>query len=837
MNLIYDHWKVEALKHKDKILENYKNRYRSYKTFMDEMKTKSLPEQSRTLEDLFSSYDAMRPDTGIFISIEDFLNDPFAYLPIYENVRMWQDVKNEFPLCFLSHYNTWEKREIAQLRGQNAVVGASIVDNLSSIVGFDFFTGIDLKKYERMPSDFAHLNIQNSFVSATITEKITQLKTHLMVGTPLPFEQLELPFDEVLFFPQLEEICHKNPEFFVIGTAFSEITMSNLIFVDGQPIYHKYPGMKERDYAAALYKDLCNGEHRIDVAVAQYMPSKERYAVSLLQLLKTDAPELSKETISSLSAEQKQKYEEELATRMTAAREEYELFYYRIASDDVQDKTEQNYKEKISGFHASDYFYALNQFYEESRNTYAQMCEVYTGQVSAVDYEYLYLFYIDPYGKLDTEACSAAVEALVLGDASKAAPVLDKVVSSFSDLTVQDFLFCNMEELFENLDHYYPLYLKTQLLIKLSAHFPYGIQKRIRDNKNANQLHQSLYLFPIFYSYAQKLSSANGYSFEKTKVLPADAQISFSEIFSDETLIHFILWLNGKAKDNFTDYAFPTDLSNLRWEELLSITMFPLSWLRDALPEQKEKWQNEDFLYLDGKPLSRYVDKQTKDLTKKKAEKNTALSEQHTFKTQLIRRSSLGHHVLSLPVFTLTKDNRYEMHFVRIFSGIGIAPDDQARAHLSQASADTAEKEILSRIEAAEASFRNSITQEVAKENKLITQKAQLLHDSVMQDVETATQMSDSIRFEKEEYNALKKEATHFRNVINELKESEGKGLLGFFKKSGKKQEEIAEIKEQLHELERKMNEKKNQITYQEQFIANAEASKRLVEIYNRKKK
>lgn len=836
MNLVYDHWKVEALKHKEKILENYKLRYRSYKTFMEEMKTKSIPEQRETLASLFSSYDAMRPDTGIFVSIEDFLKDPFVYLPIYENVRMWQDVRKEFPLCFLSHYDTWEKREIAQLRGQNALVGASIVDNLSSIVGFDFFSGIELKKYERMPSDFAHLNIQNSFISASITQEITHLKSCLMFGTKPPFDQLCLPFDEVLFFPQLEEICHKNPEFSIAGTAFSEISMSDLIFVDGQPVYRKYPGMKDREYAAALYQDLCSGEHRVDVAVAQYVPAKKCYAATLIRLLKTDAPEASDEVSASMSAEQKQQYEEELAGRMTNAREEYEVFYYRIASGDVLDKTEQNHKEKISGFHASDYFYALNQFYEESRSAFAQMCAVYTGPVSAADYEYLYLFFIDPYGKLETDACAAALEALVLGDAARSAPVLDRIVSSFAGLTVQDYLFHDMDELFENLDHYYPLYLKTQFLIRLSAHFPYGIQKRIYESPNRNQLHQSLYLFPVFYSYAKKLSHANGYSFETNRMLPADAQIAFSDIFSDEVMVHFILWINDGLKEPTADYAFPLELSSLRWEELISITMFPLAWLRDALPEQKEQWQNGDYLYLDGKPLSRYESKQRKDLSKRKAEKNAALSEQHTFKSQLIRKSSLGHHILSLPVFTRNEEDGFELHFVRIFSGIGIAPDDHARAHLTAASMGTAKDALLTQLQTAEAAFLSQITQEVARENKLITQKSQLLHDNILQDVDTATQMSDTIRFEKEEYTALKKEADHFRSVIEELTESEGKGLLGLFKKNGKKQEEISKIKEQLHELERKMNDKQKQISYQEHFIAKAEASRNLLKLYKKKK-
>lgn len=824
MNLVYDNWRVSAITHREKILTDFQKKYKKYKTFIPDLKTTPLTRQQEILKPFFRDYDSLRPDEGTFKSVDDFLSRPFYYLSIYEKIRTYELLKKEFPYAWLKHYNTWEKRENAYFRMQNALYGITIVDNLSSIAGFDFFSGASLKNYERIPSDIAYLNIQNALISSKITLAITKIKSCLMTGMPIAQKKLSFPLRETLLFSQLEQICRSNFEFSMKETLFSHIKLSDLIYVDGVSLMKKCPACKESELQKILYNDLISEEHQVHVAVSQYVPLSNRYKVRLMLLELTDiledpnnknlAPAKLNQIVQSvekknltdnLSGQDKMAVEFELAKKMELARNDYEVFYQKHFNYEGQNEFRQRMEIFCKNIFPEPYFLTMGEFFQKSSDEFHTMLEPYGHYASVGELEKLYLFYVNEYGKLNVSECQKAINALLLGKASQYLPVLEKLIQDINSVPIEDYAFFTPSELFENLNRYFPLYHKTLLADKLIRIFPDFSAVLQKDVCTGAKMNERFRFCRTFYDYACKLSNAFGFSFDNAKSLPHGTEIPHDSIIEDEVFVYFQNWLTGKIHSisSYTaslesagdaanpsvsaGYSLPICLSELDLPRLLEIINAKISWL---------DMENMPNLYFDGKPI-------------KSLETTESISN--------------GRHILDIPCFYPDSDGEYHVIFLRIYERTGVLPTDAARKKHTTESALKTGKKLAHEMNQTVKEYIDKLSESVTAKREVVEKSHEKCLTDLKNDVEMSAKIKEQIEQEQKNLLQKKEELKKLRTLPPPEKPSSGKKLLnhmGMFKKAFEDyQNELAKRRENLIQAEQKVTEsKKNILLYKQQL-------------------
>lgn len=822
MNLIYDRWRVSAITHREKILTDFRKKYQQYKTFISDLKVSSLTRQQEVLKPFFRDYDSLLPDEGTFESVDDFLSRPFYYLSVYEKIRTYEMLKKEFPYAWLKHYNTWEKRESAYLRMQSSLSGINTVNNLSSIAGFDFFSGADLKNYERMPSDFAYLNIQNSMISSKITLTITRIKSCLMTGMSVTDKKLSFPLREAILFSQLEEICRSNPEFSMKETLFSHIRLPELIYIDGISLMKKYPACKEGELPRILYQDLISEKHQVHIAVSQYVPSVNRYKVKLMLLEPTDisedpyiknlAPIKQKQIEQAvekknqkdlLSGQDKMAVEFELARKMEMARSDYEAFYQKHFNYEGQNQLRQRMEIFRKNISPEPYFLAMDEFFKKSAEEFRSLLEPYSLHASFAvsNIEKLYLFFINEYGKLDRESSVKALNAIFLGKQPQYFPILKKLIYDISSSSIEDYVFFSPPQLFENLNRYFPLYHKTLLVDKLIGFFPDFSAELQRDVRFAAEMSERFCFCRTFYNYACKLSKVFGFSFDTAKSLPHGMELTYDSMLQDEVFGYFQNWLVGRihaaASDGtseepvgfnrsipsiYAGYSFPLCLNEIDLSRFLEIINANISWTG------MEKIISN--FYFDGKPV--------KQLSK------------------ITDSISSGHHTLDIPCFYPDLNGKFRIIFLRIYERTGVLPSDSARKKHPQQSALQTGKLLSEELNGCLNKYLKEQTDSIPEKQE----KVEKQHLDSLKHFEEDMAQSDKIKeqMEQEQKNLAQKkeELKKLRTLPPPAKLSTGKhflGKIGMFKKEANRyQNEIEKRREELSKMENQVVEAKNSI-------------------------
>lgn len=847
MNLVYDRWKVTALTHKEKILNDFQKKYREYKTFIPDLKTSSLVEQQKTLKPIFQDYDSLRPDEGVFKSVEDFLSRPFYYLSIYEKVKTFQMLKKEFPYSWLKHYNTWEKRETAHLRMQNCLPGINIVDSLSSIVGFDFFSGADLKNYERMPSDFAYLNIKNALVSSQITRQITRIRSHMLGRISVPEKKLSLPLKEAILFSQLEEICRSNEEFSMKDTKMAGLRLPELIFIDGVSLPKKYPALKEGELPRILYKDLISENRQVHVAVSQYMPSTSHYRVKLFLLELTDIseepciqalPESKRNNIikaveiknlkDRLGQKEKMEIEFALARKMEDARGDYEAFYQKHWNYEGHAQLQKRMEIFLKKVLPDPYFQALEEFYHEASAQFNRLLEPYSSHISTRDFSKLYLFYTDEYGKLKSGECKEALNALMLGSHSQYLPVLNSMFEDIMSSDISSYAFFTPEQLFENLDWYFPLYHKTILFEKLALLFPDFLAALEQSPDRAVALSERFSYCLTFYSYALRLSKVFGFSFETAKSLPHGLSLSYENMFQDEILAYFRNWLMNRLHtlshmENpplSTGYGFPICLSELDLARLFEMVIANVGWIAAVDPKTAADLRPGRFFYIDGEPVRKF----------------TGFDQV----SEIAKSISGGRHILDVPCFYLDSKSRFQVVFLRLYDRTGVLPDDNARKkHTPQAAAETGKR--LS--EEMNRCCRDCIKKQAESISKYEEKTEKRHHEALLafeNDIKVCQKLKEQLDGEKKNLGLKREELKKLRTLPPPPKLPARKRILnrfGFYKKTAKKYEAAAEKrKADLDKLEKEIMDCKNSINSHQQYLETALRAKEVLGAYEKMK-
>lgn len=827
MKLIYDRWRVSAITHREKILTDFQKKYRKYKTFIPELKASSLTKQQEILKPFFQDYDSLRPDEGIFNSVDDFLSRPFYYLSIYEKIRTYELFKKEFPYAWLKHYNTWEKREIAYLRMQNSLSGITIVDNLSSIAGFDFFSGIELKNYERMPSDFAYLNIRNALISSEITLTVTQIKSCLMTGRPVSQKKLSLALREAILFSQLEEICRSNMEFSMKETLFSHIRLPELIYIDGVSLMKKYPALKEGELPRILYRDLISEKHQIHVAISQYVPSLDRYKVKLMLLELTDIsedpniknlPQIKQDHIAKavkeknlkdlLSGQDKMAIEFELAKRMEMARPDYEIFYLKHFNYEGQNQLKQRMEIFRKNIAPEPYFLAMDGFFQKSAEEFHSIIEPYSSHASTAALEKLYLFYINEYGKLDKKECSKAVNALILGKQAQYLPVLENLCRQISSAPIEDYAFFTPPQLFENLNRYFPLYHKTLLVDKLIELFPDFAALLKKDVLCISEMSRRLCFCHTFYNYACKLSKVFGFSFDTAKSLPHGMELPYDSMLEDEAFGYFHNWLLARLKaakaspSIYAGYSFPICLSELDLSRL-----FEIIGADTALIDEKPKLPS---LYFDGKPV-----KQASEIT---------------------GSISNGQHILDIPCFYPDNNGEFQVIFLRIYERTGVLPTDSARKkHTPEAATETGKQLSKEMNQYISEYIKKQGNTALTKQKKIEEQHEKNL-ENFKNAVARAEKVKEQIEQEQQTLTQRKEELKRLRTLPPPQKPSAGVRMLrrmGMFKKTLKRyQDELTSRREELAQMEKNVMEAKNNLASYKQHLEISRRAEDVLRIY-----
>lgn len=850
MKLVYDRWKVTALTHREKILTDFQKKYHKNKRFIPDLKTSSLIEQQKALKPIFQDYDLLRPDEGIFKSVDDFLSRPFYYLSVYEKIKNYQLLKKEFPFGWLKHYNTWEMRETAHLRMQNALSNITIVDNLSSIVGFDFFSGAELKNFERMPSDFAYLNIQNALVSSRITQVITRIKSHMLGNIPFPDKKLSLPLCEAALSSQLEEICRSNPEFSMKETAISAIRLPELIYIDGVSMEKKYPGCKEADFNHILYNELISGKHQVHAAISQYLPSTEHYRVKLMLLELTD---IRQDSGSKGPAEMKQNHiraaaeengndrlpgevkigiEFELARKMELARKDYEVFYQKHWNYAGLNQLKQRMEIFLEKVTPDTYFLALEGFYKKAAEEFHMLLGIYSNHFSIGDLEKLYLFYTDQYGKLNNEKCEKDLCYLILGEKEQYTQVLLVILDEVSSYGLKDYTFYTPAQLFENLDRYFPLYHKTMLLEKLTELFPDFFASLFSEPKNVCSLRERFSFCRTFYDYACKLSKVFGFSFDRASALPQGMELSYEAMYQDEVLIYFHSWLTEKLNvlSNMenpplsTGYGFPICLSETDLPRVFDIITFNLSWISGKNPRLAENMRPGRFFYLDGKPIE-------------SAEKG-AYSLNFDNISEIAKSISRGHHILDVPCFYMDKTGHFKIVFLRIYDRTGVLPNDNARKKHTPKEAMKTGENLVKEMDMYCMECIKYMENDVAKNQEIVKQNHLKLIKAFEDDKIMCVKIKEEIAAEQKKLTAKKEELKKLRTAKPLAKPSSGKLLLsnvGMFRKSLKNyNNELSLRKEQLSDMEKQIIECKDSIKSRQQYLLAALNSEDVLGVYKK---
>lgn len=869
MKLVYDRWKVTALTHREKILTDFQKKYHKNKTFIPDLKTSSLIEQQKALKPIFQDYDLLRPDEGIFKSVDDFLSRPFYYLSVYEKIKNFLLLKKEFPFGWLKHYNTWEMREAAHLRMQNSLSGITIVDSLSSIVGFDFFSGAELKNFERMPSDFAYLNIQNALVFSQITQVITRIKSHMLGNIPFPDKRLSLPLSEAALSSQLEAVCRSNPEFSMKETAISAIRLPELIYIDGVSMEKKYPGCKEGDFNHILYNELISGKHQVHAAISQYLPSTEHYRVKLMLLELTDigqdfgskgpagmkrtAAEMKQNHIAKASAEMKQNrikaaaeengedrlageakigIEFELARKMELARKDYEVFYQKHWNYAGLNQLKQRMEIFLEKVTPDTYFLALEGFYEKAAKEFHMLLNIYGSHFPIKDMEKLYLFYTDEYGKLNNEKCERDLCYLILGEKEQYTRVLLGIFDEVSSYGLKDYAFYTPAQLFENLDRYFPLYHKTMLLEKLAELFPDFLASLSDEPKMVCSLMERFSFCRTFYEYACKLSRVFGFSFDRAAALPQGMELSYEAVYQDEVLIYFHSWLTEKLNvlSNMenpplsTGYGFPICLSEIDLPRVFDIITFNLSWISGKNPRFAENMHPGRFFYLDGKPVE-------------SAEKG-AYSLNFDNISEIAKSISRGHHILDVPCFYMDKSGHFKIVFLRIYDRTGVLPNDNARKKHTPKEAMKTGENLVQEMDIYCMECIKYKENAVAKNQEMVKQNHLQLIKAYEDDRILCVEIKEEIAARQKKLTAKKEELKKLRTAKPFSKPSAGKVLLsnvGMFRKSLKHyNNELSLRKEQLSEMEKQIMECKDGIKSRQQDLLAALKSEDVLRLYKK---